>query len=299
MRSNGYASVHTDASDIYSRMDLSAYAKTVEVVKTVNGLLPGPDGNVEVTEQEPEVVASPDEFVDTSKKYVLPDGYIYAYRKKFIPGGTTPNFTNQLPIALDPLTMSGPLDGVGYKQNVRYNADWENKVFIEESYTGKNTYSTGIIKVNNGDVVRINAMGIDTGDGAGSPPIQFVTEEFAAGAGFYSANLSSIVAGGGKYTLTGQYENGLLSDVEIHINQETFGWVAQYHNIRYLTLRIRNTTPPNSVIVTVNEEITYTVTEDRYEWSWENTGEPYVKPDYLGMITALEERLAELEKKLA
>jgi hypothetical protein len=103
-KDSGIVTVTDDATDIYDRMDKSALALNSEVVKTVNGIQPDIDGNVEIIEQEPEVVQSIEECIDTSKKYVLPDGYIYAYRKKFVAGTTTPNFTNQLPISLNPLT---------------------------------------------------------------------------------------------------------------------------------------------------------------------------------------------------
>ena len=72
--------------DIYQRMDKSAFAKDGEVIKTINGIQPDENGNVEVVEEEPEVVQGLNECIDTSKKYVLPDGYIYAYRKRFIAG---------------------------------------------------------------------------------------------------------------------------------------------------------------------------------------------------------------------
>lgn len=295
-RNNGAVVVTDDAKDIYNRMDKSALAMKADVVLTVNGISADENGNVEVVEQEPEVVSSPDEFTDTSKKYVLPDGYIYAYRKKFIPGGTYPDFINQLPLARDPITLSGVLNGVGYKSGVRYNYDSNNKCFVEAAYREGTGYSTGAIPVKNGDVVRINAIGYHTALGAGDPCIRFVRDDFSATYYVFGSNLNTITDGGGKYTTTGQYTDGKLSDVEIHINAATMGYVVTYGNVGWMVLTVLNTTPPDGLIITVNEEISYTVTEDHYEWSWENTGELYVKPDYLGMIKALEERVAALEK---
>ena len=43
---------------------------------------------------KPEFANSIEECTDTSKLYVLPDGYIYGYMKKYIPSETIPNFTN-------------------------------------------------------------------------------------------------------------------------------------------------------------------------------------------------------------
>lgn len=296
-KTNGVVTVIDDATDIYRRMDKSAFAMNGEVVKTVNGVQPDDDGNVEVVEQEPEVVKSSDEFVDTSKKYVLPDGYIYAYRKKFIPGATTPNFTNQLPISLDPSNKNEILNGVGYKEGTKYIYDWGTGL-ISEGTPGVEAYTTGLIPVKTGDVIRINAMGYHTTSG---DDIFSVFIENYGVSGLKGNDLSKITDGGGKYTSTGVYGNGLLSDVEIHVNNATFGWMVDdsYIKTYYMPILITNTTPPEDVVITVNEEITYTITEDRYEWSWENTGELYVKPDYLGMIAELEARIVALESAIS
>ena len=229
-------------------MDKSSLALKAEVVKTVNGIQPDDDGNVvvEVEEQEPEVVQSSDEFVDTSKKYVL-DNYIYAYRKRFIKGGTTPNFTSQLPISINPLTENEILENVGYKQGVRYKV---SDSAIQEETISYNVYSTGLIPVKIGDVIRINAMGYHTGLGANLPFVNFVRADKTANFGIAHNNLSAITTGGGKYAQTGTNANGLLSDVEIHINSATLGWVANAP-IKYVYFMIWNTTPPENVIITV------------------------------------------------
>lgn len=295
-RTNGAVVVTDDVTDIYKRMDKSALAKDVEVVKSVNGIQPDFYGNVEITEQEPEEVKSLEEMVDQSKRYVY-DGYVYAYRKRFVPGAITPNFTNQLPISLDPVTRSGVLDGVGYKHDVRYVKNAEGQIVEEAySYAGFKYYSTGAIPVKNGDVIRINAIGYHTGAGSGDSFSWFLRDDLSNGTGFYHENLATIVAGGGKYTTSGEFGKGVLSDVEIHINDETFGWITQYGNVGWANFRILASTPPDEVIITVNEEITYTVTEDRYVWAWEKI-RVYDTPDYLGMIEALEERIAALENK--
>lgn len=298
-KNNGVVSVIDDATDIYNRMDKSQLALNGEVVKTVNGIQPDKDGNVLVEEQEPEVVSSSDEFVDTSKKYVLPDGYIYAYRKKFIKGETTPNFTSQLPISKDPLNPTEILENVGYKRS-RYSWDWDNSKIIEVARQADDTYTTGLIPVKTGDVIRINNLGYHT-DLGGDIVCLFATNGCAGIYAGNSSNLSKITDGGGKYSTTGTYANGLLSDVEIHVNNKTFGWLVNDSATTdfYIIVLSSDKTPPENLIITVNEEISYTVTQDRYVWEWMNTGEPYVKPDYLGMIADLEARIARLEDELA
>lgn len=301
IKNNGAVSIINDASDIQKRMDLSSYAKNIDTVKSVNGIQPDDEGNVtvEFTEQEPEIVSKLEECVDISKKYVLPDGYIYAYRKKFIAGGTYPNFVNQLPISLNPLNPNEILDGVGYKYGVTYNVDSTNKTFTEAEYTRSYTsYCTGLIPVENNDIVRINNLGFHSGEGAGYPFCRYTRTDLSGTGHLFGGNLNTITDGGGKYTLTGQYDKAKLGDVEIHLNNSTCGWVTQYGNLKYIWFILVDSIPPEDVIITVNQEITYTTIEDHYEWSWENTGELYVKPDYLGMISDLENRIKMLEEKI-
>ena len=109
-----------------------------------------------------------------------------------------------------------------------------------------------------------------------------------------TSSLDAIVTGGGKYTLTGTYGDAKVSDLEVHVNVDTIGWVANAP-IGYCSFVIWDTTPPENVIITVNQEITYTTTQDHWEWNWESTGELYVQPDYLGMITDLQNRVKTLE----
>ena len=264
-------SVTDEAEEIYNRMDKSKLALKDEVVKTVNGLQPDENGNVEVVDEPPEEVDSIDKCIDPNKKYVLPDGYIYAYRKKLIPKGT-PLFTNQLPLSLDPLIESGVLNGCGYEQKKRYTVDTTNKVF-NKTDSKYDKYTTGLIPIQEGDVVRVNRMGYHTT--VGDEPILSVVRDVKNAVGQVKGNaLTLITDGGGKYTSTGTYGNAKLSDVEIHINDGTFGWVTQYGTAKYIWFEIFNTTPPENVIITVNEPIEYT-TEDKYEWNWENTGELY------------------------
>lgn len=299
VKSNDIITVIDDAKDIYQRMDLSSYARAGEVVKTINGIYPDDDGNVtiEIELEEPQQVSSIEECTDTSKRYVLPDGYIYAYKKTFIPGGITPTFTNQLPVSLNPLDETTILDGVGYKQGVKYTIDTSNKIFVEEpQLASENIFSTGLIRVRMNDIIRINMAGYHTTSGT-AVFTRFIRPS-KENSTRISNDLSLITQGGGKYTLSGEYDKGLLSDVEIHINKNTIGWIADYDNEFYVMFTIWNTTAPESVVITVNEEIAYITTEDRYEWNWANTGELYIKPDYSSMIAALEDRIKKLEEAM-
>jgi hypothetical protein len=246
--------------------------------------------------EEPEVVGSINECVDTSKKYVLPDGYIYAYRKKFVPGATTPNFTNQLPTSLD-LDLDGIYnDPLGYKMGVRHNYNWTTQKPYEESFESNEypLYATGLIPIKLGDIVRVNQIGTSTYQGFNNSIIRYYNANLDYATGVYyqdSVLETAIKDGGGTYELTGSGNNMVINDLEFPVNATT----ARMQAPAYMSFHIRTTTPPDDVIITVNEEITYTVTEDRYVWEWTNTGEPYVKPDYLAMISDLQRQIDELK----
>ena len=274
----GTIQVTDDATDIYQRMDKSSLAKDGEVVKTVNGVSPDEDGNVtvEIIETEPKFVESIEECVDTTQTYVLPDGYIYVYKRNFYPAGNYPNFTNQLPTAINPLTKTGVLNGVGYKNDVRYALDWDNACIIETESEDANVYSTGLIRVQKGDVVRINSMGYATTSGLDM--ITLAPENTSGCVGIRPDQLSKIGDGGGVYSNSGTDGDAQLHDVEIYVNDGTFGWVVDNSTTNYyMWFLIKNTTPPEEVVITVNEEITYVTTEERYVWEWTNTGKSYLE----------------------
>ena len=292
----------SDANQLKDMVGIAEYVRSGEAVKTVNNVSPDEHGNVEivVVEEEPIVVGSLAECVDTTKKYVLPDGYIYAYRKRFYPGATTPNFTNQLPISQSPAMDGSVYNGVGYKYNKFLNNNYTNQNFDEGDNPNKNfnVYTTGLIPVKLGDVIRVNKISCHSAQGNDNALFKIVRKNLQYNYVSYVQNdkIAEITNGGGHYTISESGNISTLTDVEMHLNYDTIGWIANAE-VGWLVCCFEETTPPDSVIITVNEEITYTVTEDRYEWNWESTGEPYVKPDYLAMIADLEARIAALENK--
>ncbi len=95
-------------------------------------------------QQTPLFANSIEECTDTTKLYVLPDGYIYAYMLTEVEA--RPAYTNKLPLAID--TDGSVYNGTGYKNGYRLNSSATVK---EASGNGH----TGFIKVTNGDTVRI------------------------------------------------------------------------------------------------------------------------------------------------
>ena len=285
------------------KVDLSPYAKDIEVVKSVNDIPPDENGNVtiEFTEEEPIVVGSLEECTDTSKKYVLPDGYIYRYTREFIKGGTFANFTNQVPLALNS-TLDGVYNDIGYKMGVYTNGANEYESAASSSAA---VGCTGFIPLKVGDTLRVNSLGWNKGSGANI----FVYLDANRNKGYgtkYAEMADRWTANGGTFTDGAKDYNGdfVMSDFELTVPSGLIpDWMGMgdlcYVRINFHHLYGVSEWNPKDLIVTVNEEISYTVIEDHYEYGWKSTGELYVKPDYLGMIKVLEERVAQLENALS
>ena len=96
-------------------------------------------------QQVPLFANSVEECTDTTKMYVLPDGYIYAYTE----GEEVP--TNLLPLATD-TDRTTIYNGKGYKELTRLSSSGST------SATTKEFYATGFIPAKVGDVVRITGL---------------------------------------------------------------------------------------------------------------------------------------------
>ena len=96
---------------------------------------------------EPVFANSIKDCTDTSKMYVLPDGYIYAFTKD---GG----YTNLVPSAEERIISGDALtgyDGVGYANNYRLSSSGVIK-------TAQNAIATGFIPASAGDTIRIGGI---------------------------------------------------------------------------------------------------------------------------------------------
>lgn len=273
----------SDGEQIKGLIGLSNYALDATAVKSVNGIIPDESGNVEVVNVEPEVVPGIEYCVDTSKRYVLPDGYIYSYRKEFIPGGTTANFTNQLKKAVD--ASGNPYNGgAGYKDKTYIKSDC-----ISEA-TSIYYDCTGFIPAKKGDVIRLkNATLMFTNPSSGGTQsvIALYLSDYSYSSNKYFLETTSSLSSAWS---------PVINDAGTDYIQFTIPNVSWFSDdISFIRLNGGDFTDES--IITVNEEITYTTTEDRWEGSWQNTGELYVKPDYLAMIAELEARIVALESK--
>jgi hypothetical protein len=64
------------------------------------------------------------------------------------------------------------------------------------------------------------------------------------------------------------------------------------NSVNYFAVMFKpESVPIEEIIITVDQEIEYGDIDEQEKWEWYNTGEPFVKPDYLGMINDLGERV--------
>lgn len=216
---------------------------------------------------KPEYAASIEECTDTSKLYVLPDGFIYAYllTEKEVDNG--PSYTNKLPLAInaDGTPYVGDNGEKGYRVGYRYSASSA----AEKAATGYDVL--GFIPAKAGDIIRIaNATQITaSNDGSDYCSAYFFTSTFAKTTGTISMITSAV------------YENGIAS------------WtIPSYNDIAYFKITLKGVTA--DTIITVNEEITEGGgTEIVKEYAWASTGHAFVPADYENRIVALEEETAQ------
>ncbi|MBE6708548.1 MAG: hypothetical protein E7578_04810, partial [Ruminococcaceae bacterium] len=124
-----------------------AYAEYEDLIKDIiSSTLAG------VSQLTPEFANDISECTDTSKLYVLPDGYIYAYKRIIYPGGV-PQFTNQV----DPSTANGTSPDTTLSGD-----EWLNgyRIATKAISARKGIVVTDLIPAKNGDVIRIK--GFDT-----------------------------------------------------------------------------------------------------------------------------------------
>lgn len=216
----------------------------------------------------PEFADSIEECTDTTKMYVLPDGYIYAYMLTDVEVETGPAYTNVLPLAItaNKTPYVGANGEKGYNSNFRVSSSG-----VEKSAT--NYYATGFIPVKAGDTVRIKGMN-------GSDGNEYCVAYYAADDMVIKSSISP------TYTLLSLTADGN--------NVRTFSPT----NSATAYMRLTFMGNPADIIITVNEEIveggggTTTVTG----YAWVSTGRAFVPADYEDRIVSLENQTAELRE---
>ena len=273
---DGYTPVR--GKDYYTEADKAEFSNYIATELAKRGQL------------QPEYADSIENCTDTTKLYVLPDGFIYAWMltEKEVESG--PAYTNLLPLAknTDRTTI---YNGKGYKENTK----------LSGSSGGESTAGTGkeamcssgfIFPVAAGEKLRIKGIspvsasnhyvvGYDASNArTGNDAINFAAND--SGGLRWSTGSSS-----GKYTFENEDENNPKNTTIVYtINTAKLG--ANVNAVRICAAMDENT------IVTLNEEIKEgggtTIVK---EWAWASTGHAFVPADYEDRIVALEEETAQ------
>lgn len=219
----------------------------------------GPQGIPGVA-QTPLFANSVEECTDTSKVYVLPDGYIYAYRKS-----TGPAYTNLLSSATD--AEGNVYNGTGFKSGTRLSSDG-----VTEK-TAAGFYLTGFIEVPLNGIVRFKNMSISG-------------TSYGAQIHVFDSGKASLGVVGAQYladrSCSPTFDDaGNLTEFTAASTVVTTGFSGGY--IRFGATQIDDTS-----IITVNERI-----EEGTGYTWKNTGHAFVPADYEDRIIDLEDKAAE------
>lgn len=262
-------SVGTAPSENYFSYD------TLESINTaVAGALAAVDGIdsrislalADMTQIEAQFAESIEDCTDTSRVYILPDGYIYAYQLS-IP---LESYVNYLLLSTD--ENGNPYNGgQGWKADTRLNSSGTE-------VTASGTEVTGFIPLTIGDVLRFENMKI-----AGVSPntTQYIV--------FYDSN---------KTKLKHVYTHNLVSmsnqapyftlDIDNYwqtyntVNLEAMDGEVDWSDLSYFRLSAEEITADSAIII--NDE----TNSSEAVYAWSSTGHAFVPADYEDRILALE-----------
>lgn len=225
-------------------------------------------------QQTPEYANSIEECTDTTKMYVLPDGFIYAYMltEKEVEG--KPTYNNLLDDAINSdktpyiVENSDGTTTVGYKKGWRINSSNTEK-------QSDGNCMTGYIPVLSEQTIRVKNITIS---GAVNGYFHWYKEDFSPAASAYYENNSD--------QNTKPNADGLI-EFNAPINSA----------LRYF--RMTTGVISDETIITVDEEISESGgTEIVTEYGWASTGLAFVPANYEGRIIDLEDDVSKLKKFL-
>ena len=212
---------------------------------------------VDLSQLTPEFANTIDECTDTSKVYVLPDGYIYAYIKT---AKSTVTYTN----------LADPTDE-NWKDGYRFSSSGES--------AKDGTTISNIIPCAKGDIVRVK--GITLTENQHRIAVTYTNAETLTESNAYGYINAPATVGG--YAL---WAYAVEDDVYMFTIQ-----TDTPHTITGIRFAMPTPADASAVIVTVNEEITDPVTTNDNVWT--NTGHAFVPTDYEDRIIAAETTIAE------
>lgn len=212
---------------------------------------------------KPEFANSIDECADTSKLYVLPDGYIYAYMPS-----TGPGYTN----------LAGTIT---YDKRLSSSGKASSSAMAGAAYTD-------FIPVKHGQIVRIKNF--DVYSSLSSSAFPYVC--------FYTGASESNVVTSTPYVKPGDLTQEFKGSAD-SVTGGVVTWTAftvsggAQHSLGSTITHIRISGKyfaDKEIIVTVDEEITEGGSGG---YAWQNTGHAFVPADYEDRIVALEKAIGE------
>lgn len=212
--------------------------------------------------QTPLFADSIEECTDTTKMYVLPDGFIYAYMFSEVVVAGSKNHAD--------------MNADGWSANSRLGSSG-----ADSSNTG--TDITNYIPVTAGGIIRFKNT---------APHVSHRVAFYDSNKNYLGIMALSTMNNGGCITTD---SNGITTWVNVCGTTPTGSATASVANTAYV--RITVNTPTDTPIITVNEEIKESSTTTT--WAWTNTGHAFVPADYENEISALQRKQTQHETKIA
>ena len=203
-----------------------------------------------------------EECTDTTKVYVFPDGYIYAYLATYNPGGT-PLHTDVCATSID--TDGSIFNGIGHKLDHRL--DSAGSVVAD---TG-NCVVTGFIPITKGD--KFYLYNIKKSTSAQNCIQQFKADKTRYGNTYYFDKLT--------------YD----SEHDCYVYDTGGSDIVIVNTTVYLRFSV-GYIAGSTMFITKNEYASFT--EPGYTYEWGNTGHAFIPTDYESRILALEEKIKNL-----
>lgn len=215
---------------------------------------------------KPEFAQTIENCTDTTKLYVLPDGYIYAYISTETDSVSYTNLAEPLP--------ENTTDTTKWIKGYRFGSSGEPSV----EYNGVPSSVSNKFECTNGDIIRVKGVTL-------RPRNDRIVLYASDGNNMRSYFGEDIVAGNTIYLTYLGEENGVYT---FQCDEHASG------GLTIVGCRFAMQTPDDAsqVIITVNEEITEATTNSTYNWS--NTGHAFVPADYEERIVDLESELSDL-----
>ena len=204
---------------------------------------------------------------DTSKLYVLPDGYIWAFMLTEVTTGST---------------YKNILDTATVNLNSRYNSS-------NTLRTGATGYiAIDYVEVKNGDVIRFKPSTLPQGDASGYQRLRCYNSSDTL-VSLADTKLNE------EYTVTVSDDVAELTIPTSSTSQASYQGVAKMRMNLFVAAKTLTEVDLDGVVITINEEIKEGGTTTAYAWT--NTGRAFVPADYEDRIIDLEGKVETLESE--